>query len=245
MIVQGYIQDYSPENQLLTIVAPFNNPALLEYQGISEVEIRLNDNRRITNKQRRKIFALVNDIGRFTSGIQSRHEYAEALREMQLLYVIDSSNSEVIRTQLTLSYCELLDIDVFSLSDVDVSTARDFIDWLVEMCVKHTIPCNDVLINRCEDIGRLVYNCLLFKRCAVCGRPAQLHHVDAVGMGRDRHDIPHIGLLSLPLCSAGDYNDIPHHSEIHNIGDNAFIDKYHLVPVKLDERLCEVYKMRG
>lgn len=40
------------------------------------------------------------------------------------------------------------------------------------------------------------------RKCAVCGRRAELHHVDRVGMGRDRREICHIGMQALPCAGS-------------------------------------------
>ena len=69
MNIKGLIQDYN--GQFLTIVAPFDKEYLLEQKDITDCEIRLNDGRSISNAQRRKIFALVSDIGDYVSGIQT------------------------------------------------------------------------------------------------------------------------------------------------------------------------------
>ena len=165
MEIQGVIKDY--DGEFLTIVAPFDNTSVLEQKCITDCEIRLNDGRSISNKQRRKIFALVNDIGTYISGISNKREYQEELRLMKLLYIIDKSDNEALRRQLTLNYCECLDIDIFSLSDVDMTTAKDFISWLIELCINHDIPTNDSLLNITEDIDRYLYLCCAKRRCAV------------------------------------------------------------------------------
>ena len=77
MEIKGLIQDYN--GQYLTIVAPFDKSYLLEQKDITDCEIILNDGRSISNAQRRKIFALVNDIGNYVSSISNRREYNDML----------------------------------------------------------------------------------------------------------------------------------------------------------------------
>ena len=63
----------------------------------------------------------------------------------------------------------------------------DFIlDW--------DIPCDVRLLDFVDDVGAYLYACLVNKKCCICGKPADLHHVDHVGAGRDREDIVHEGL---------------------------------------------------
>jgi hypothetical protein len=76
------------------------------------------------------------------------------------------------------------------------------------------------------------------KKCAVCGKKTELHHVDHVGMGYNRNEICHIGMRCLPLCRE-------HHMEAHSIGQTAFDAKYHLEPIAIDEKIAQKYRLRG
>lgn len=228
--VRGYIAGYDGET--LTILAPFDNSRFLQDKEVTECTVQLSDGRSITPAQRRKIFALVSDIGDFVTCIRGKREYVEMLRQLQLLYLIDSADNETIRRQLTLHFCGLMDMDVFSLSNVDKTTAREFIDWLVELCVRWDIPCNDTLLNRCEDIGRYLYVCVAQRRCAICGGKADIHEVEKVGAGRNRVRIHHLRQQVQPLCRR-------HHVEAETIGQQSFDRKYHMQSIRLDEYLCK------
>lgn len=212
---------------------------MMSRKSAKEVVIEIPDGRRISAKQRRKIFAIVNDISDFCCGYGTKKDrtFKETLRQMKLLYVIDKSDTESIRRQLTLNYCGLVDIDVFSLSDIDMSTARDFIDWLIELCVTHDIPTNDTLLNLCEDVSRYMYACVFRRKCCICGKKADIHEVEKVGMGRNRTKIHHLNQAVQPLCRS-------HHMEEENIGQKAFDEKYHLQFIRLDENLCKKLKWR-
>ena len=238
MTITGYIKEFDGET--LTIVAPFSDRFKIDRQQIMQCSIKLDDGRTISADQRRKIFALIRDITDWvcapTNNQRSRAEI-ETLRQLQLLYLIDYSDTEAVRYQLTQHYCKLLDRDLFSLSDVDMTTARDFIDWMVELCVIHGIPCIDTLLNRCESIGRYLYACVANRRCAVCGQKADIHHVDSVGSGVDRRKMHHLGKRVQPLCRK-------HHSEAESIGQATFDRKYHMDSIQLDEYLCDILKWR-
>lgn len=125
----------------------------------------------------------------------------------------------------------------FSLSDCSREVARMYITWLIDFCLLHDIPCGEPMWKLCEDIPRYVYMAAVHKRCSVCGKPAECHHVDAVGMGRNRKEIIHLGMKILPLCRK-------HHIEIHSIGKETFMKKYMLESVKADERICETYHLK-
>lgn len=240
--MNGYIQNY--DGAALTIIAPFSDSRFLERTGCTECEIILHDGRSISPRQRNKVFALVSDIADFVSGAdKKKRTQREILCAMQLNYLIDTTNKESVRKMLTHNYCQLSGIDLFSLSErspdtVDMSTARDFIDWLVELCVVHGIPCNDTLLNRCEDVQRYLYACVANRTCAICGKRAEIHEYDRVGMGRNRRKMYHEGQRVQPLCRG-------HHCEVDQIGQQSFDNKYHMSWVRLDDHLCQLLKWRG
>lgn len=235
MLVRGFVSGYDGET--LTICVPFKDSDLLQQQGITECEVRLVDGRTITPAQRRKIFVMVRDIADWATWAKDKRQYQEELRRLQLLYLIDTTDSEAVRKQLEYHYCELLDINLFSLSNCDVSTARDFISYLIDLAVEHNIPCRDSLLNRCEDIERYLYACVANRRCAICGKKADIHEVERVGMGRDRRQIHHLGQLVQPLCRQ-------HHAEVDQIGQAFFDKKYHITGIRLDENLCKKLRWR-
>ena len=90
-----------------------------------------------------------------------------------------------------------------------------------------------------SDIGRYVYLCLLHKKCCISGKRAELHHTDAVGMGRNRNEITHIGMRAMPLSRK-------YHNEVHTIGQAKFNEKYHIYGVKIDKVIASKYRqIRG
>lgn len=174
---------------------------------IGKVELRLNDGRAISNEQRKKIFAIVRDIA-----IWSGHE------------------PEYIRAFLTWDFCLKSGVDAFSLSDVDMTTAKDFITYLINFCFYNDVPTKDTLLNQTDDIGKYLYMCLEHRKCAICNKPAEVHHVDRIGMGRDREKIVHVGLKAIALCRE-------HHDEAH-LREKDLLKEYFVYGIKLDEYLC-------
>ena len=119
--IYGVVHDVDPASGIITCVAPFDDGADFVRKGYEKCEIRLIDGRSISPEQRRKIFALVADIADYVTdvrGSKRRSEEQEILRQLQLLYVIDAADREAVRRQLTQRFCSLLDVDLFSLSDV-------------------------------------------------------------------------------------------------------------------------------
>ena len=236
----GYIKDY--DGEALTVIVPFSGGELLRRQGITECEVDLCDGRQLSPEQRNKIFALVADIADYAAGIRydpkTRKSWRdETLRSLQLDYILDICDREEVRRKLTENYCRLSGIDLFSLAarspdTIDMTTARDFIDWLVELCVVHGVPCQDTLLNRCEDQQRYLYACVMNRRCCICGKKADIHEYDRVGRGRNRRKIHHSGQRVQPLCRQ-------HHQEVDNIGQKTFDEKYRVSWVRLDDAACE------
>lgn len=189
-----------------------------------QVEIILPDGRHISPQQRRMIYALIADIADFVHGERKRAEVIEDTKTM-------------MKWEFILSRMESQERRLFSLSNCDMTTAREFITFLVDFIIKYGIPTEKPLIENAEDIGAYIYSCLVNKRCACCGRPADLHHVDTVGAnGGNREKINHLGLRALPLCRE-------HHTDLHNMGDTDFMQKWHLEPVKIDEKIAKIYRL--
>lgn len=175
---------------------------------IREVELRLSDGREISASQRKKTYAIIRDIAAW-----SGHE------------------PEELKQYFKFMFCASADIENFSLSDVDMTVAKEFISYLIEFCFYNNVPTQDSLLECTDDIGKYLYLCLEHRKCAICNMPADVHHVDRIGMGRDRENIVHVGLNAVALCRQ-------HHNEAH-INERKLFEDYHIYGIKLDEYLCE------
>lgn len=184
-----------------------------------EVKVVWQDSRKISPEQRRKAWALMTEIADYQG-----QDKEDVYREQS--------------TAFTLKHLELLQGQLFHLSTATVSEARAFINLLIEIVVEYGIPTKEPLYGLCDDLERYTVACLMNKKCAVCGKRADLHHVDHVGMGFDRKEICHIGMRCLPLCR-------DHHIEAHSIGQKTFEERYHLIPVKIDESIAKKYRLKG
>lgn len=209
----GYIQGY--DGECLQIVAPFSDSNLLVRREITQCSVHLEDGRFLSDDQRRKICATCNDIGDYTG------------------------NFELERYIQTFNFCDLYDYEFFSLSRksencVSMSVASQFITYLVNFCLVHNIGCTESLLYRAEDIGKYLYACLVNKRCCICGKKPDLHHVYAIGMGRDRKTIIHKGMEALPLCREC-------HTKAHSMGRESFLKHYHIFGIRLDDNLCRIW----
>lgn len=221
---------------------PFEKTSLLEREQITDVETVIVDQRQLSPEQRNHIFALVSDIADYAAGIKLDKSHRKSWRDemlcsLQLDYLIDTCDTQEVRRMLTYNYCQLRHIDFFSLADrtpdtVDMTTARDFIDWLIELCIANGVPCTESLIKRCEDMQRYLYNCVMNRKCALCGRQAHLHEYDRVGMGRSRKEISHSGQRAQPLCWK-------HHGQVHDMGQKSFDELYHMTCIVLTDEMCK------
>ncbi len=184
-----------------------------------EVTVVWSDSRPRTPEQNRKAWALMTEIADFQG-----QEKETTYREQALAFTEKS--------------LEILQGRLFHLSTATVSEARAFITMLIEIIVEYGIPTKEPLYTMCEDIERYIYACLMNKKCCICGKKADLHHVDQVGMGYNRETKPQLGALVLPLCRE-------HHREYHSIGRTAFEQKYIVKPIPMTERIARKYNISG
>lgn len=189
-----------------------------------DVEIILPDGRRISPEQRRKIYALIGEVAEYCEGFKN----AETIEETKMM----------LKWQFLLERLESQERRLFSLSNCDVTLAREFITYVIDFIIKHDIPTKVSLLDHCEDIGKYIYSCLMNRKCCICGKDADIHHITGskIGMGNIREEVHHLGREVLPLCRS-------HHTECHN-DERGFMDKYHLEAIALDEALCRKLKLK-
>jgi hypothetical protein len=159
----------------------------------------------ITGDQMRKLYAIWRDISNATGS-----EEKDVKTEWK--HVLRNSHS--------------LPAD-YSLADITKDQASDLIETIVLWCIENEIPLSERPADILTDIQKYMLMCLNKKICCVCGRAGEIHHYDAVGMGRDRNKIDDSQCRKMCLCR-------DHHTEIHTIGGKTFCEKYHLDPVKTE-----------
>ena len=59
--LSGYIQDY--DGQALTLIVPFSDSEYIKTHSVTECSVRVEDGRRISAVQRRKVYALIRAAG--------------------------------------------------------------------------------------------------------------------------------------------------------------------------------------
>lgn len=181
-----------------------------------EVECKPIDPYKITDKQRKKIFALCNDIEAHTG------EPRDYMRYMFMDYVSVLCGYDM----------------ALSLSDCTRSQAKQVIEVIIDWVFYNDIPLNYKTSDLMKEDKAFLYWSTVNRTCVICGKPSsELAHYHAVGRGRNRNKISHLNNKVLALCSG-------HHKEQHDMGMDSFNKKYHLENnwVKVDDRLNKMLK---
>ena len=210
---QGSVYSILPDGRALIATALPDNTD-------NEVRVLWSDREEISADQRRKIFAIVGEIACWSG-------YAP--EDARKVLTADFLRENIQRLQMSA-------ISLAMGGGCDKGTASLYIEYLINFCLENSIQTKQPLQEFAEDLERYTYAAMLNKKCLVCGQKAEIHHLDAIGMGYNRREKPQIGNRVMPLCRG-------HHMEWHNIGGTAFEDKYHVVPVKLDQRLAGKYNL--
>lgn len=208
------IQPDTPMN--LEHVATLNNGNL---EGVP-IEFEMPDPRRARPKQRRLFFALLGDIHRWSG------EPAEWLKEyFYLQYTIKTAGKEISLANDTVS---------------TVSDATELINLVIDFIFDYQVPINDGYQLLPRDESYFQFKCIQKRRCLICGRAADINHIDEVGMGRNRNKLDHTQARLSALCRV-------HHTEFHQIGYQSFCKKYRLtnLGVKVNAETLKRIGMKG
>lgn len=168
-------------------------------------ELRIDDGRHISALQRKKIYATIRDISDWTG-------YVPEEQKEWLKFLHTEQTGE----------------PYFSLSNCSMDTAKEFINTILEYALKEGVPLSEAGVYRTDDIGRYLYFCLKHKKCAICGLPGEIHHVDTIGMGRDRKQVNDSNYRKICLCRK-------HHTIAHTRGMDALEKMYHVYGIKFNE----------
>ena len=199
-IIKYKLDDDGTYSAVITGISLGNDETQLLDEGYSiAVDVQVYDPYKITDKQRRKIFALVNDIESATG--QPR----DYLREMFADYVRTLEGYE----------------ERLSLASCSKQQASEIIEVIIMWVFQQNIPLNYKTSDLMKEDKAFLYMTVLKRKCAICGKHAELAHRYAIGRGRNRNKMDHYGNQVLGLCSS-------HHREQHQIGIDSFNKKYHL-----------------
>ena len=169
--------------------------------------MKLDDGVTISAKQRKLLYALFKDICLYTG-----YEVDELKELLKIEFMVDR------------------DRDYFSLSNVDMKIAREFIEYILEFMFLWDVPISPKVVILAREVNNFLYLCLVHRKCAVCGCKADIHHHEnLVGMGMDRARHNHEDSKYIALCRV-------HHNECHNLGHKTFENKYKLSAIKLNAK---------
>ena len=219
-IVSGKIAKLETDGRIIIEAGlPSIDRAIL--RRYDKVLVGLPDGRRISPDQRRKAYALMGEIADWVGDVP---EYVKKLMKIEFM----ASRMQTIGEK------------IFSLSDTDVTTAKEFISFLIDFMIEHEVPSKTPLYELCEDIQKYVYACLMHKTCCVCGkRGADVHHLTGSRVGHGGlkwREKDQTGALVLPLCRE-------HHMAAHD-GEADFLARYHLEGIEIDAALKKLYKVK-
>ncbi|OCX39380.1 phi PV83 orf 19-like protein [Staphylococcus haemolyticus] len=215
--IKNYItQDDGTTTVVIEGVDIDNKTSLLLDNGLEvECEVKAIDPFLITDKQRRKVFALCNDIEAYTG--QPR----EYMREMFQDYITFLNGYD---KRLSLSNCSR-------------GQARELIEVILDWVFHNNIPLNYKTSDLLKNDKAFLYWSTINRNCVICGKHGELAHHKAIGRGANRRKMDHYGYEVLCLCRE-------HHQSQHDMGVESFDKLYHLenswIPV--DERLNRMLK---
>lgn len=217
MIIKGKLVSLN-ENGTATFQADVPLGVVVKRE-VKDCYIELVDGRKLSDNQRKMCYALINAIAEWSGSTTEEVKQA-------------------FKLEFWVSQTQTLADKIFSLSNAPMSLIAEFQRFLVAFILTNDIPTKRPLVEYVDDIEEYTYLCVVRKKCCVCGRHADLHHIDAVGMGNDRTEIHNIGREVITLCRE-------HHTEIHAIGKSEFMSKYHLDGgVIADKTICKVHKLK-
>ena len=202
--VEKVREDEQGTQLYITIPGKYIKEMVLD-KHIRQAEMRFDDGRHISIEQRKKAYATIADIAAWSGDVP---EYMKELMKYE--------------------HMKRTGCGYFSLSDCSVDTAREYINTLMEFSLENGIPLADPGVNRTDDIGRYLYFCLKHRKCAVCGRKGEIHHVDAIGMGNDRRKVDDSGYRKICLCRE-------HHTIAHQRGMEVFEKMYKVYGITVKE----------
>ena len=216
-IIKNYItQDDGTTTVVVEGVDIDNKTSLLLDNGLEvECEVKAIDPFLITDKQRRKVFALCNDIEAHTG------QPMQYMREMFQNYV---------------SFLYGYDKRI-SLSNCSRTQANQIIEVTLDWIFHNNIPLNYKTSDLLKNDKAFLYWSTVNRNCVICGKRGELAHHKAIGRGANRKKMDHYGYEVLCLCRE-------HHQSQHDMGVETFDKLHHLENswLSVDDRLNKMLK---
>lgn len=211
-IIKNYIQqDDGTITAVIEVVTLENKDFLLLDNGLEvECDVIISDPYKITDKQRRKVFAMVRDIF---------NHYGQPMDYLRYMF---QKQLEFIKGYKPIS-----------LSNCSRRQAGELIELILDFIFTNNVPMNKATSDLMSNDKYFLYKSTINRTCVICGSPnSDLAHYQAVGRGRNRNKINHYGNKVLALCRK-------HHNQQHDMGMSSFNKLHHLENawVDVDDKL--------
>ncbi|MEN3088209.1 MAG: putative HNHc nuclease [Staphylococcus pseudoxylosus] len=211
-IIKNYIQqDDGMISAVITGLTLESKDFLLLDNGLEvECDVIVSDPYKITDKQRRKVFAMVRDIF---------NHYGQPMDYLRYMF------------QKQLEFLKAY--EPISLSNCSRRQASELIELILDFIFTHNVPMNKATSDLMGNDKYFLYKSTINRTCVICGVPnSDLAHYQAVGRGRNRNKINHYGNKVLALCRK-------HHNQQHDMGMSSFNKLHHLENawVDVDDKL--------
>lgn len=211
-IIKNYIQqDDGTISTIITGLTLESKDFLLLDNGLEvECDVIVSDPYKITDKQRRKVFAMVRDIF---------NHYGQPMDYLRYMF------------QKQLEFLKAY--EPISLSNCSRRQASELIELILDFIFTHNVPMNKATSDLMGNDKYFLYKSTINRTCVICGVPnSDLAHYQAVGRGRNRNKINHYGNKVIALCRK-------HHNQQHDMGMSSFNKLHHLENawVDVDDKL--------
>ena len=180
------------------------NLSLFTTEEQPQVVVNVQDERHLSVLQRKKAYSLIGEIANYTGFLPQ-----EAKEWLKYYFTAETGTP------------------YFSFADTDMTTAKEFITFLLDFAVRNEIPMKHSGTTYQDEIDTYMYMSLKHRSCAICGKHADIHHIDTVGMGNDRNLVDHRQKHLIALCRE-------HHQQAHQMGWQTFKEQYHVKGILLD-----------
>lgn len=195
--------------ELKVFIPNVNLQDVILSKNMHSAGIWLNDGRSISVEQRKKVYAMIGDIARYTGYLPE-----ECKERMKCLHIARTGSEE------------------FSLKTCSMDLAREFINTMMDFSLEHGVMLEDLGVNRTDDVSKYLYCCIKHRKCAVCGKSnGDIHHCEGsrVGMGNNRNKVDNTKRKLICLCRE-------HHTICHN-DEFRFMEKNHVYGIEYNDEL--------
>lgn len=190
--MKGKLIKIEGNNVTFELDTPVYLAQLYMTDGYAQAEIYFDDKRFITTEQRKHYYALIGDYTDYT-GVPL--DAADAYFKYQ--FMIEN------------------DLDEFpsvARGSMDKTTASLLLEYLITYFIHHDVPFRKQQFYLTTDASKMLFALTMKRICWICGKRADIHHVENLGQGRNRKTYEHHDKHTyMALCRKC-------HSELHNVG---------------------------